>query len=198
VSDTPESETRVSLLGRLRRNPADEGAWREFVHYYGPKVRGWCHRWGPQEADAQDVTQEVLLRLAAKMKTFTYDPGRSFRGWLRTLAHHAWSDFLQDRARPGQGSGDSQVLQLLGTAAARDDLAGGLEEQLDRELLEEAGCRVRLRVAPSTWEAFRLTAVEGLSGQEAARRTGLQVGQVYVARHRVEKLLREEAQKLER
>jgi RNA polymerase sigma-70 factor (ECF subfamily) len=90
------------------------------------------------------------------------------------------------------------VLGLLGTTAARDDLAGGLEEQLDRELLEEAGCRVRLRVAPATWDAFRLTAVEGLSGQEAARRTGLSVGQVYVARHRVERLLREEVQKLER
>jgi RNA polymerase sigma-70 factor (ECF subfamily) len=198
MSDTPESETRVSLLGRLRRNPADQAAWQEFVQHYGPKVTGWCRRWGLQEADAQDVTQDVLLKLAATMKTFTYDPGRSFRGWLRTLAHHAWSDFLQDRARPGQGSGDSQVLQLLGTTAARDDLASGLEEQLDRELLEEAGCRVRLRVAPSTWEAFRLTAVEGLSGQEAARRTGLSVGQVYVAKHRVEKLLREEVQKLER
>jgi RNA polymerase sigma-70 factor (ECF subfamily) len=57
---------------------------------------------------------------------------------------------------------------------------------------------VRLRVAPSTWEAFRLTAVEGLSGQEATRRTGLPVGQVYVARQRVEKLLRQEVQKLDR
>jgi RNA polymerase sigma-70 factor (ECF subfamily) len=198
MSDAAKSETRVSLLGRLRRDPADEGAWREFVHHYGPKVSGWCRRWGLQEADAQDGTQDGLLRLAAKMKTFAYNPARSFRGWLRTLAHHAWSDFLQDRARPGQGSGDSKVLQLLGTTAARDDLAGGLEEQLDHELLEEAGCRVRLRVAPATWEAFRLTALEGLSGQEAARRTGLQVGQVYVARHRVEKLLREEVQKLER
>jgi RNA polymerase sigma-70 factor (ECF subfamily) len=198
MDDMPGSVTRVSLLGRLRRNPADEGAWQEFVHHYGPKISAWCRRWGLQEADAQDVTQDVLLRLADKMKTFTYDPARSFRGWLRTLAHHAWSDFLRDRARPGQGSGDSQVLQLLGTTAARDDLAGGLEEQLDRELLEEAGCRVRLRVAPATWEAFRLTAVEGLPGQEVARRTGLQVGQVYVAKHRVEKLLREEVQKLER
>ena len=197
MSDTPESETRVSLLGRLRHDPADEDAWREFVRHYGPKVGGWCRRWGLQEADAQDVTQDVLLKLADKLKTFAYDPARSFRGWLRTLAHHAWSDFLQGRARPGQGSGDSQVLHLLGTTAARDDLAGGLEEQLDRELLEEAGCRVRLRVAPATWEAFRLTAVEGLPGQEAARRTGLSVGQVYVAKHRVEKLLREEVQKLD-
>jgi RNA polymerase sigma-70 factor (ECF subfamily) len=197
MDDTPGSVTRVSLLGRLRQNPADAGAWQEFVQHYGPKVRGWCRRWGLQEADALDVTQDVLLKLADKMKTFTYDPARSFRGWLRTLAHHAWSDFLQARARPGQGSGDSQVLRLLGTAAARDDLARGLEEQLDRELLEEASCRVRLRVAPATWDAFRLTAVEGLSGEEAARRTGLQVGQVYVAKHRVEKLLREEVQKLD-
>jgi RNA polymerase sigma-70 factor (ECF subfamily) len=197
MDDTPGSETRVSLLGRLRREPFDEGAWREFVHHYGPKVHGWCRRWGLQEADAQDVTQDVLLKLADKLKTFAYDPARSFRGWLKTLAHHAWSDFLKGRDRPGQGSGDSEVLGRLATVAARDDLVRGLEEQFDHELLEEASCRVRLRVAPPTWEAFRLTAVEGLPGALAAQRTGLQVGQVYVAKHRVEKMLRDEIQKLE-
>ena len=66
-----------------------------------------------------------------------------------------------------------------------------LEEETRRLLLR------RLRVEPRTWEAFRLTALEGLSGAEAARRTGLRASHVYVARFRVQEMLREEVQKLD-
>ena len=57
--------------------------------------------------------------------------------------------------------------------------------------------RVRLRVAPQTWEAFRLTALEGLSGAEAAQRIPMQVAQVFVAKRRVQKMLSSEVAKLE-
>src|SRR5262245_21503678 len=111
-----DSGTRLTLLGLLRRDPGNQEAWGEFVAHYGPKIYHWCLRWGLQEADAQDVTQDVLLRLAQKMRHFTYDPSRSFRAWLRTLAHHAWSDFVAARGRPGLGSGDSGVAELLHSA----------------------------------------------------------------------------------
>ena len=72
-----------------------------------------------------------------------------------------------------------------------------LEQEFDREILEEAMLRVRLRVAPQTWQAFWLTAYEGLSGAEAAARIPMQVAQVYVAKRRVQKMLQEEVAKLE-
>jgi RNA polymerase sigma-70 factor (ECF subfamily) len=198
MSDTPPgSATRVTLLGRLRQAPTDEAAWTEFVGHYGPMVNGWCRSWGLQESDAEDVTQDVLVRLARTMKDFAYDPERRFRAWLKTVAQHAWSDFVKGRQRQAQGSGDSDVLRLLGAVAVRDDLAQRLEEQFDAELLAEAMARVRQRVAAQTWEAFRLTALEGLTGVEAAGRIGSRPGQVYVAKHRVEQMLRQEAQKLE-
>jgi RNA polymerase sigma-70 factor (ECF subfamily) len=198
MSEGPESETHVTLLGRLRLDPGDQGAWQEFVQHYGARISNWCRSWGLQEADAQDVTQDVLLKLSEKLKSFSYDPERSFRGWLRTLAHHAWSDFLEAQRRPGRGSGDSEVVRLLGTVEASEDLARQLEEQWDRELMQQATCRVQLRVAPKTWEAFRLTAIEGLSGQEAAEQIEMQVPQVYVAKRRVQKMLQEEMRKLDR
>ena len=52
-------------------------------------------------------------------------------------------------------------------------------------------------MAPSTWEAFRLTALESLSGAEAARRLGATVAAVFVSKHRVQKLLKEEIRRLE-
>src|SRR5436305_6703044 len=105
-----DSGTRVTLLGRLRRDPTDAAAWGEFVEHYGGKIYGWCRKWNLQEADAQDVTQMVLLKLSQKMGEFVYDPSRSFRAWLKVITHHAWQDFVKERQRPGLGSGDSQVL----------------------------------------------------------------------------------------
>jgi RNA polymerase sigma-70 factor (ECF subfamily) len=198
LAKATSSATRVTLLARLGRDPSDPAAWGEFVDHYGRKVLGWCQRWGLQEADAQDVTQEVLLKLAAKMGGFVYDPARSFRAWLKTVAQHAYSDFLDGRRRPERGSGDSAVLRALHSAAARDDLLSRLEEEFDRELLEEAMARVRLRVEARTWDAFRLLALEGLSGAEAAQRLGMKVATAFVARSKVQKMIQQEVERLER
>ena len=83
------------------------------------------------------------------------------------------------------------------TLEAREDLAQKLEEAFDLELLEAAKVRVRLRVAPHTWEAFRLVAIEDLPVAEVAARVSLQVAMVYVAKSKVQKLLREEIGNLE-
>jgi RNA polymerase sigma factor (sigma-70 family) len=183
-----QAETRLSLLVRLTRSgPADERAWREFVDYYAPVIYRWCVRRGLQDTDAQDVTQQVLLKLATKLPTFNYDPDRSFRAWLRTLTHHAWADFLT--GQDGGSAGHPSAWAALATAEARDDLLRRIEDEFDLELLEQAMAVVRERVEPATWEAFRLTALEGMSGADAARRLGKQVATVYVLRSNVQKLL---------
>jgi RNA polymerase sigma-70 factor (ECF subfamily) len=167
------------------------------VQYYGGTIFLWCRHWGLQDSDADDVSQEILIEVARKMRTFVYDPARSFRAWLKTLAHGAWCDWLDRQRRHVQGSGDTHVLHLLETAVARDDLVQRLEHKYDAELLEVAQARVRLRVGPRSWDAFRLLALEGRSGAEAAAQLGMRVGAVYVARSRVQKLLQEEIRRLE-
>jgi RNA polymerase sigma-70 factor (ECF subfamily) len=191
------SRTSATLLGRLRQDVTDQQAWGEFVTRYSPRIYGWCRHWKLQEADAEDVTQNVLVTLAQKMATFAYDPARSFRGWLRTITEHALSDFLARRQRAVLGSGDFQVEEMLHTIEARIDLHSRLDTEFDPELLEEAQARVQLRVEPQTWEAFRLTAIDGLSGADTARQLGLQVTAVFKARSRVQRMLQEELQKLE-
>src|SRR5262249_4514938 len=78
-----ESQTSATLLARLRQVPADQAAWAQFTQRYGRKIYAWCRRWNLQEADAEDLTQNVLLKLAEKMQTFVYDPEKSFRAWLK-------------------------------------------------------------------------------------------------------------------
>jgi RNA polymerase sigma-70 factor (ECF subfamily) len=198
VAHASTSSTSITLLGRLRQEPADEAAWVEFVRRYGPQVYRWCRHWRLQEADAEDVTQSVLVRLSGRMRTFTYDPARSFRAYLLTLARYACCDFLEAGKQAGAGTGGSDVLGLLETVEAGDDLVRRLDEQFDQELLAEAQVRVKQRVEPHTWEAFRLTALEGLSGADAAARLGLKVATVYKAKSKVQQMLQEEVSRLDR
>jgi RNA polymerase sigma-70 factor (ECF subfamily) len=193
----PASLTSETLLGRLCQSSYDQSAWDRFVERYGPKIYGWCRQWRLQEADAEDVTQNVLLCLARKLRTFSYDPSRSFRGWLRTLTDHACSDFFADPRRFDRASGDTAVLEVLKSAPARAELLARLEEEFDQELMGEALARVRLRVEPQTWEAFRLTATEGLSGEAAAAQLGMRLTAVFKAKSRVLQLLRDEVARLE-
>jgi RNA polymerase sigma-70 factor (ECF subfamily) len=175
--------------------PADQAAWAQFTDRYGRKIYAWCRQWNLQEADAEDVTQIVLLKLSEKMQTFVYDEGRSFRGWLKTVARNAWSDYWA--SRKVIATGGSQAVELLGTVEAREELIRRLDEEFDRELLEEATVRVRMRVTPKTWQAFERTALQGQSGAEAAAALDMKVATVFVARSKVQKMLQEEIQKLE-
>ena len=192
-----DSETSTTLLGRLALFPLDQTAWEKFVQRYGPSLLGWCRRWGAQEADALDVTQVVLSKLAVQMRQFAYDSSRSFRAWLRAVTLNAWRDSL-DARRPDAASGQAEVHELLLGLEAHDDLVRRLEAQFDLELLEEASRRVRKRVQPRTWHAYELTAVELLSGAEAAARLGMSVAAIFTAKASILRMLREETRNLER
>ncbi len=189
--------TRVTLLHRLNQNPADQMSWAEFVRVYAPAIRGWLMHWGLQEADAQDVAQNVLLRLTAKLPQFKYDPSKSFRGWLKTLTHHAWHDFVTEAGYRTRGSGDTSVLDQLQSVEAREDLAARVEATFDKELLEMALVRAKERVAETTWQAFKLSALDEVAPQTVADQLGVRVSQVYLAKHRVQKLVQEEIRALE-
>jgi RNA polymerase sigma factor (sigma-70 family) len=198
MGNTSASQTSASLLSRIRGDPNNQEAWRTFVQRYAPKIYRWCRQWKLQEADAEDVTQNVLAKLASKLRTFDYDPALSFRGWLKIVTQHALSDFLAERRRPGLGSGDSAVALFLESVQAGTDLLAELEEEFDREVLEEALARVQPKVPERRWEAFRLTALEGLSGAEAGARLGMNVTTVFTSKCKVQKLVQEEIRKLER
>ena len=141
------SLTSVTLLARLGHDPRDQAAWSDFVARYGPGILRWCRRWRLQEADAEDVAQDVLLKLNGLMGRFVYDPSGSFRGWLKTLTHHAWRDLAAERRRSGFGGGDQSVLELLGSLQAGDDLAEQLDADFRREVMDRAMERVRQRAS---------------------------------------------------
>lgn len=189
--------TSATLLNRLRLHPEDPAAWHAFVERYRPRIYAFCVALPLQPSDAEDVTQTVLLKLVAKLREFHYDPSQSFRGWLQTVTRHALSDFLAERTR-APATGDSVIARLLATVEAREGLVQQLGAEFDLELLEAALARVRPHVSPQQWEAFRLTALEGMTGAAVAARLGMVVISVYAARSKVQKLVRAEIRLLNR
>lgn len=186
MSAGDRSHTRTTLLRRLAA-PADKEAWREFVEHYGGRIYRWCRAKGLQDADAEDLTQDLLVKLAVQLRSFKYDPARSFRAWLKAITNNALIDAFKKNAR---------ARARLDTVAARKALIEELEPEFDRELLDEALRRVELRVEPGTWEAFRLTTLEGRSAAEAGAALGAPEARVRVQKGRVAKLIREEVKKL--
>jgi len=89
------------------------------------------------------------------------------------------------------------VLAALNSVEVGEDLTRRLEQEFDLELLEEAAARVRLRVKPHTWEAYRLLTDESLTVAEVAVRLGMQVAMVFVARSKVKRMLREQIRQME-
>jgi RNA polymerase sigma factor (sigma-70 family) len=191
--------TRPSLLARIR-NPRDGVAWAEFVDVYGPLVYDYGRRRGLQDADAADLTQDVLRAVAAAAGRFAYDPARgAFRSWLFTVTRTKLLDALR-RRRPGdRGTGDTDVHKHLEAkevewADGIDEGAEGVEwdQAFGQRLLDWAAEQIRNEFRPTTWRAFWLCAVEGCAPSEASASLGMSIGAVYAAKCRVLARLREE------
>src|SRR3954468_23608294 len=119
MADVPT--TRPSLLVRIR-DAGDEEAWGQFVQLYAPLVYDYARRRGLQDADAADLTQDVLRSVAAAAGRLDYDPRRgSFRGWLFTVARNQLNTFLDRRRRQAVGSGETGMQTLLEGQPAREE-----------------------------------------------------------------------------
>lgn len=193
---TPAPPTSLTLMAKMQSQQVQPDDWRRFLQVYTPAILDWCRSYHLQDADARDMTQEVLLRISRCLAEFEYDPGKSFRGWLRTILHRCWCDWQKSSELGGTGSGDTAIWRLLGEVPAREDLARRLDQQYDQELLGIAMERIRARVAPQTWQAFELLALGHIPGTEAARRTGMNVASTFAARSKVQRLVREELDRL--
>jgi RNA polymerase sigma-70 factor (ECF subfamily) len=194
MSESPT--TRVSLLARIR-DTGDAHAWAEFVELYAPLVYRLARRHGLQDADAADLTQEVLQAVAHAAPRFSYDPERgSFRGWLFTVARRQLGRFAQARGREPRGGGGPEADELLRQQPAPEEVAAW-EYEYRQRIFEWAAERVRSQFRPVTWEAFWRTTVEGQDVRPVAEALGVSAGAVYIARNRVLARIKEQVRQLE-
>jgi len=187
------STTRVSLLEVLRDEAADTAAWGEFVRIYGPPVVAWCRERGLQHDDALDVTQDVLLRFWKASKQFHYNSRGRFRSYLEQVARSA----LVSWAEKAEAAHDQATRSLLEKIPYREGLLARLGEAYDTELVAIAMAEVKTRVRPHTWQAFELLAIEHHSGADVAAMLNIEVNTAYVARRKVQRMIREIVERIE-
>lgn len=179
--------TSVTLLSRMK-DEQDQAAWDQFLKRYGPRVLQWCRAKGLNETDAEEVAQQVLVKLLSKMVAFEYEPRKGrFRGWLRTVTVNTWRDYLRDNSR--HRNHFSQFPE--------EELAETVTEEYDRELFEIAREHVRRNVEPKTWRAFELRAFEQVPSRQVADELGMTVAAVNMAKLRVQRMLTDAVQRFE-
>jgi RNA polymerase sigma-70 factor (ECF subfamily) len=177
------------------RDARDHESWSTFVEIYGPLVYEYGRVHGLQDADAADLTQEVLRAVARSVGEFRYDPRRgSFRSWLFTVARTKRINLGVQGARQPRGSGDSEVIAELSQVVGRDeDDAEAIEwaRAFEQRLLDWAAARVRPEFKEPTWVAFWRTAFDQVSPRQVAEDLGMSLGAVYAAKSRVMSRFRE-------
>ncbi|WP_165229240.1 RNA polymerase sigma factor [Aquisphaera insulae] len=185
--------THASLVIRLR-DPEDEQAWSQFVAIYGPVVRRIARGRGLQEADAEDLCQEVFRAVARAIERYDPDPRRgSFRGWLSRIARNLIINLFAARRQHPPGSGDTNILRLL---EDQPDPASVDSAEFDAEhrrgLVLWAAERVRHEFSDVAWQAFRLAGVDGKPAREVAESLGMSLGTVYQYKSRAVVRIRRE------
>jgi RNA polymerase sigma-70 factor (ECF subfamily) len=190
---TLSPQTRASLLIRVR-NPADQAAWHEFVEIYWPVIHRLARRKGLQEADADDLAQQVLMSVAKAIEERPHDPGRArFRTWLGRVVHNAALNALT-RTKPDRAAGGDAHDERVQAAESPQPESQLLRLELRREVFRWAARQIEREYQPETWKAFWETAVEGRSCEAVAAELEKGVGSVYAARSRVMKRLQEKVQ----
>ncbi len=190
-------DTRASLLVRLR-DPRDEAAWTQFVQLYAPLVYSYARKQGLQDADAADLSQDVLSAVAGAMDRLEYDPRRgTFRGWLFTVVRRRLSNWHRARrARPASSNGSTSQ-RLLEQYPTTENPEADWEAQWQRQVFAWACEQVRQDVTDLTWQSFWRTAMMGQPGKQVAADLELTIAAVYHARSRVFARLKELVQSVQ-
>src|SRR5262245_60918130 len=196
--------TRQSLLSRLRDWQDQEG-WREFFDTYWRLIYNVGRRSGLADAEAQDVVQNTFIYLARRMPKFRYDRGRgSFKSWLCRVTRSRISVFrrraeAKEPALPELALEDDEanIWESIPDPAS-DPLDEIWQREWEDNLVKAALRRIRPRVSAEQLMIFEMAALGEVPLKQVARKLDVSLMQVYLARHRVGRLFKEEVARLRR
>jgi RNA polymerase sigma-70 factor (ECF subfamily) len=189
--------THLSLLKALGEEGRREDAWAVFQAGYRDVILGWGQRYGLDLHAAEDLTQEILMKLLEALPRHEHNPDRGrFRSWLKTVVRHVLAD-RQRRQRhrlEPRGVGGATALERLGelpSPEAVEELSVDVERRAaawEAQVLD----RVRARVEPRNWTAFCQRMIERRPAADIASELGLSVGAVYKAAERIKRMVIQE------
>jgi RNA polymerase sigma factor (sigma-70 family) len=194
--------TRRSLLSRIK-DPDDQDSWKVFFDRYAPLIYGVAIKSGLSVVEAQEAVHETMITVSKKIPGFAYDPAiGSFKGWLMTITQWRIKDQLRKRLRDAavlRSSAPSTGTTMIERIA--DPQTSQLEklwdEEWQRQTMEQALGKVKRKVKPKHYQIFDLCVIKNWPLEKVAQSLGVNIGQVYLARHRVGHLVRKEIKLLE-
>lgn len=189
--------TRASLILRLR-DAEDLAAWNEFAAIYGPVIFQVAKSRGFQDADAENLIQEVFMAVAGSISDWLERDDRgSFLAWLLRIARNAAVDLITQKSTRALGADGSEAQLQIANLPAASELSSALDLEYERVVFQWASKLVRDSVAEHTWQAFWLTTIEELSIEEAAAKLNTRPGNIYFARSRVMARIKQLVQKFQ-
>jgi RNA polymerase sigma-70 factor (ECF subfamily) len=183
------TRTTTALLDDLT-DATNEDAWRELDDRYRPVLVGFARRLGLSEVDAADAAQEALAEFVRAYRRGKYDRGRGrLRSWIIGIARHC----ILDEQRAQATRRERRGLSALGQVPGDDELAEIWDAECEREILRRALFRLHgeTSIEPHTLEAFEQVAFQQRSAAEVATDLQMTLNDVYLAKHRCLKRLRE-------
>lgn len=195
--------TRVSLIGRLQGESVDDSSWSEFYNMYWRAVQGYACSFGMSSGEADDIVQEVFIKLFRQLPSFDYQPRKGrFLSWVKTITRNTTYDALRRKQSRIEGQPRLELSPngVDPLTALPDPNQATMDDRWEREweqsLLVMALERIRTTVDEHTYQAFRLYAIEGLPAQEVVSRTGIETNTLYVTKNRLLKRVKSEVQRL--
>jgi RNA polymerase sigma factor (sigma-70 family) len=210
--------TRWSLLNRLK-NLDDQQSWQVFFDTYWKLIYGVARKAGLSDAEAQDVVQETVISVAKKIGEFKCDPAAgAFKSWLLKLTRWRILNQLKKRMPvgvqasacppyPGQGTlKRGQQADETDRTATVERVAdpAGLElhaiwdAEWEKNLAAAAIERVKRQVKSKQFQMFELYVVQQWPVRDVARMLRVSAAQVYLAKHRIARLVKKELKRLEK
>ena len=150
-------------------------SWDEVVRDHSARVYRLAYRLTGNVPDAEDLTQEVFVRVFRSLSSYT--PG-TFEGWLHRITTNLFLDMARRRQRIRfEGLGDDAAGRLSGDEPTP-------AQAFDARHLDGDVQQALAALAPEYRAAVVLCDIEGLSYEEVASTLGVKLGTVRSRIHR--------------
>jgi RNA polymerase sigma-70 factor (ECF subfamily) len=179
--------TTTELLEGLQ-DPANRTAWRTLDERMRPVVVAVARRLGLSADAAEEVAQQTLVDVFEGCRRGSYERGRGrLRAWIVSIAHHRAIDELR---RHGRGRGALEAIPDIPDPVRLTEI---WDEEWTQHLAREAMkvLRATSQIEERTVRAFELFALRGVPADDVAAQCAMPRAQVYLAKNRVTKRLRE-------
>lgn len=184
--------THKSMI--LSLGKGDDISWAVFEENYRPLILLRAKDRGLKHEEQEELLADVLLSLFKGKDSFVYNPEKGkFRSYLRTICDRASFKIIKKRSED-VSLNTSDDIEFV---SANNDLEQHWEDAWRQKVLSEAMELVKPEVSEKTLTIFELFVLEGYSAKQVSKILGVTEENVYVAKHRVFKRLKQIIKKLE-